>query len=71
MGNYTCTYILWNLSILDTSGPERTVLISGVRDVLSPIIGDCLVPVTCVHIRGLSAIQGSRLEGCLQSRGLE
>ena len=25
-------------------------------------------PVTCVHIRGVSAIQGSGLEGCLQFR---
>ena len=28
-----------------------------------------LVPVTCVHIRGVSAIQESGLEGCLQFRG--
>ena len=30
-----------------------------------------LVPVACVHIRGVSAIQGSGLEGCLQFRGLD
>ena len=30
-----------------------------------------LVPVVCVHARGVSAIQGSGVEGCLQFRGLD
>ena len=57
---------------------ERTVLIvevslflgggGGVEDVLWLVIVDYLVPVVCVHIRGVSAIRGSGLEGCLQFR---
>ena len=50
----------------------RGVLISGVEDIIwLIIILDHLVPVTCVHIRGVSANQGSRLEGCLQFRSLD
>ena len=67
-------------SIPDTLGPERTVLVIKVssfqgKDVLRQSIINHLVPVACVHIRGVSAIQGagfqdcpikgSELEGCL------
>ena len=38
------------------------VLISGVEGVLWLITVDYLVPVACVHIRGVSGIQGSGLE---------
>ena len=47
------------------------VLISGVEDVLYQSITDHLVPAECVHNRGVSAIQGAGLEGCLQFRGLD
>ena len=36
---------------------------SGVEGVLRLIIVDYLVPVVCVHIRGVSTLQGSGLEG--------
>ena len=72
---YQVCLIQWNLSILDTSGPQRIVLIgvliSRVEDVLWQSIGNHLVPVSCVYIREVSAIQGSGLEGCLQFRGLD
>ena len=55
--------IQWNPSNPDTLGTEsmhcpdyRGVLISGVGDVLWFIIGEYLVPVVCVHIRGVSPI---------------
>ena len=44
---------------------------SGVEDVLWQSMGNHLVPVACVHIRGVFAMQGSGLEGCLQFRGLD
>ena len=41
----------------------RNVLISGVKDVLWQSMVNHLVPVACVHIRGVSAIKGAGLEG--------
>ena len=42
-----------------------------VEDVLRQSTVNHLVPVVCVHIRGVSAIHRAGLEGCLQFRGLD
>ena len=60
--------------ILGTLGPETTVLIIEVSSIqglkmlcIKVLYSKYSIPVTCVHIRGVS--QGSGLEGCL--RGLD
>ena len=63
--------------IPDTLGPEITVLtievssVQGLKMYYGKSKVNHLVPVACVHNRGVSAIQGSGLEGCLQFKGLD
>ena len=61
-----CIHLQWDPSIPDTSGPERTVLVLVVKDVLWQSIVNHLVSLVCVHIRGVCVIQVSGLEGCPQ-----
>ena len=59
----------WDPSIPDTMGPEWTVLIlevsllQGLKMYYGKAWRIILVPVVCVLISGVSAIQGSGLEG--------
>ena len=70
-------YIQWNPFNLDTLGLESTVLIievssfQGLGIYTVAYYSGILVPVVCVHIRGVSPIQGAGLEGCPQFRGLD
>ena len=58
-------------------GARRTVLIvkvssfQGLKLYCGRSIVSHLVSAACVCIRGVSAIQGAGLEGCLQFRGLD
>ena len=59
--------IQWNPSNPDTLGPKappdyQGILITGVGDVLWLIVVEYLVPLVCVHIRGVSPIQGLGLD---------
>ena len=49
----------------------QDVLVSGVEGGPWQRIVNHLIPVACVHIRGVYATHGSGLEGCLQFRGLD
>ena len=63
VGMYCGTPLFGHLGIRRDCPDYENVLVSGVKDVLWQSMGSHLVRVGCVHIRGVSAIQGSGLAG--------